>query len=124
MDISSTFEEYLKEKDKIEKRIDEDISKGKSIIKEKNMTGAEVARELGISRQAVKKILHRVVTRFYKNIREIPEYKNDPKGAFFVLINPLDQNSATAADWKEVLKMLDPKDMKEIEDSMKEKPTD
>ena len=88
------------------------------------MTGAEVARELGISRQAVKKILHRVVTRFYKNIREIPEYKNDPKGAFFVLINLLDQNSATAADWKEVLKMLDPKDMKEIEDSMKEKPTD
>lgn len=85
-------------------------------------SGAAVARELGISRQAVKKTLHRAVGKVYASIRAMPDIKDDAFQAFVMMTQILNVgDSNDPKDIREVFDMLPSKDKEDIEKIAKEK---
>lgn len=87
-------------------------------LNEKNYNGADVARELGISRVAVKKITQRAIAKVYKAVKET---LNADEGPFQVLVymSQILNVENDPEGLKLIVKNLDPAQKKEVLDDVR-----
>jgi predicted DNA-binding protein YlxM (UPF0122 family) len=95
---------------------EEEVNKSVDSILEQK-TGAEIAKELGISRQAVSQALKRSMEKMYKNVR-----KMDPSwGPFETAVVMSQILKVEEPDLSKFIKLLPPKIRKEVEEDAKKR---
>jgi predicted transcriptional regulator len=84
------------------------------------MTGEEIAKELGISRQAVSNSLKRIMEKLFIETRKLYRWKSDFEVAVIVLEKLHCFDSENMNDVKKDFHLFPPKIRKRIEDSAKD----
>jgi DNA-binding transcriptional regulator GbsR (MarR family) len=114
MGIRKYFDEIEETEFSLDKLFEADSILPGSIITDKPMTGAEIARELNISRQAVSNNLKRAMTKVYTEVK-----KGEPSWGAFETAVAMSQMFGVEQDSPEELKkffkLFPPKIRKEIE---------
>lgn len=114
MSLREYFDEVEQSDFDMDKLFEQDSIIGKSIITDKPMTGAEIARELNITRQAVSNNLKRAMTKVYAEVS-----KSEKSWGPFEVATAMSQmfgvDQDSPEELKKFFKLFTPKIRKEIE---------
>ena len=101
------IKEYIKEDELTNRSLD-------MIIETKDMSGAEISRELNISRQAVSQALKRAMSKAYNESKKL-DTQWGPFERAVVLSQKFGKNQDSPEELKKFFKLFPPKIRKEIE---------
>jgi predicted DNA-binding protein YlxM (UPF0122 family) len=115
MSLREYFDEAEQSEFNLDNLFEQDSILGRNIVTDKPMTGAEIARELNITRQAVSNNLKRAMTKVYQEVS-----KSEKTWGPFEVATAMSQMFGVDQDSQEELKkffkLFPPKIRKEIEE--------
>ncbi len=114
MSLRKYFNEVDQTEFNLDRLFEQDNILGQSIVTDKPMTGAAIAKDLGITRQAVSNNLKRAMTKVYNEVRR-NEKSWGPFDTAVAMSQMFGVDQDSAEELKKFFKLFPPKIRKQIE---------